>query len=730
MDGQRADTAGKYSSLPADRISATLALDTPVTEVSGVSAARARGLAKRAIYSTRDLLSNYPRRYLDMSRVSTIVDAPLGEGSTILGSIYKIELKQPRPHLQLTEITVVDDTGTLIVTCFRQPWIARRYHQDDRVAVSGKVEFNYGFRRMTNPNIELIEDHVDEQQGIIIPVHPTTSSISGAWMRRLVGNALDRCAGIDDPLPLSLRLKYRLHSRQCALQAIHFPYTMDEAVQARRRLSYDEVLLLELRLLSQRAQWQAQHHPTSHVVDGVHLKSLEAAIPFTYTDEQKAARDDILAALAAPRSAKHLVLGDVGCGKTILAACALATCADTGTQGMMMGPTEVLVSQYARSIGPLFDQANISWAVLTGSTSNEERAHLTARFASGDLDILMGTHVLLEKDVCPQSCSLVVIDEQQRFGVDQRAALEAKGDGADVLSLTATPIPRSLALALYGDTTLSYIHERPFAHEPTVTQVFSHSRRNEAYDVAREALTAGQQVYIVCPLIGRRDSPSDATEESYAYADISIESYDDIQDDNPRAARAETAQLRKVFAGYRVEMLHGHMKSEQKQETMDAFLAGDINVLVATTVIEVGVDVPNATVMIIEDADRFGLAQLHQLRGRVGRGTLAGHVCLVSGSKAPTALKRLSAMENISDGFSLAEYDLSLRREGDILGNRQHGASSLKLVNIARDARMIEAAHDDARAIIDVDPDLSEVDHRALRHEVEMIFGSPGKEIS
>jgi ATP-dependent DNA helicase RecG len=729
-EGTRAKRSGTVGGASPDRLAATLAFDGNVEHVRAVSSARATALGSLGIHTVRDLLTHFPHRYLDMSATATIARAPINQPCTIDARVHEVKLKNPRRNLSLTEITLVDDTGTMIVTCFRQPWLANRLAKGDRLAVSGKVEFSYGYKRMTNPFLELIEGEA-EASGMIVPVHPATEKIPTAWMRRLIANALELCRGLDDPLPLDLRTRYRLMSRQAALGSIHFPLSMDEARQARRRLAYEELLMLELHLMTADGAG-ANRKGTCHVVDGACAQALQDALPYTLTDEQLAARAQIAQVMASPRRAHHMLLGDVGTGKTIVAAFALAFAADTGTQALMMAPTEVLAAQYAQALGPLLEHAGISWALLTGSTAAADRAQTVQRLAQGTLTVLFGTHALLSDDVAPARCSVVIIDEQQRFGVDQRRMLAQKGQAADVLSLTATPIPRTLALALYGNMTLSYIRHRPRGRTATTTRLFAHSQRGDAYDIAREQLQQGRQVYVVCPLVGdkpaarrgRAAKDDDVAEgDGYAYGAIAIEQDGDFGQADAKAALQQADFLRqKVFCGYEVGVLHGKMKSAEKHRVMQEFRAGDIQVLVSTTVIEVGVDVPNATVMIVEDADRFGLAQLHQLRGRVGRGHHAGHMCLVSGSKAPAALERLAAMERTEDGFKLAEYDLSLRREGDILGNRQHGASVLKLVNVVRDAAIVEAAHDDARALLDADPLLSEPRHQAIRYELARVF--------
>ncbi len=698
-----------------DRLAATLALDESVGRVRLVSPARARALEALGVRTVRDLVTHFPRRYIDLSRRETVASAAIGEQCTVEGTVHEIKLKRPKPKLPLVEITLVDGTGTLMVTAFRQPWLMDQVRAGMRHRRGGKLEFSYGFKRMTNPYLEALEGAEGAAAGMVIPVHPATEKLSAAWVRRLVGNALTQVAGLYDPLPLELRAKYRLMSRGAALAAIHFPRSMDEASEARRRLVYEELLFLELMLMEEGRERAEGCEPVRHVTDGPRLTALAAALPWELTDEQKAARDDILAALAAPATANHLLLGDVGTGKTVVAAHALAAAADTGGQALLMAPTEVLARQHGKSLGPLFDQAGISWGVLTGSTPPAEREAVIPRVAAGEVEVLVGTHALLQEDVRPRRCTLAVIDEQQRFGVDQRAKLLAKGEAPDALYLTATPIPRSLALALFGNLTLSYIRHRPHDASARTTKVVAKQERGRAYDAALAALARGEQVYVVCPLVGASAEERDAKagkragregdEDEYAYAAISIEDDADLDGGNVAAAEREAAFLQqKTFVDWKVELLHGRLPAAEKQDVMARFRAGETQVLVATTVIEVGVDVPNATVMIVEDADRFGLSQLHQLRGRVGRGEKPGEVYLVSASRT----------------------DAALRREGDILGNRQHGASALKLVNVVRDGKVIEAAHADARALLEEDPRLEAPAHRALGREARLAFKRAG----
>lgn len=717
----------------AERLAATLGQDSPVTSVAGVSSGRAAAFLRLGIKSVRDLLTHYPRRYLDMLQVASIGSARIGEKATIVAIVHEAVVKRPKPKLDLVEVTLVDGTGTLIATFFRQPWLAKTLTPGTRVSVAGQVDFNYGFKRMTMPFMDRLDSDESVSEGKIIPLHPATEKVPTGQMRRIIANALDQSSQTYDMLPLELRAKYRLMSHSAAMRAIHFPHSMPELAQAKRRLAYEEVLLLELHLMADALRQQGENPSCVHRADGPAVQALRAALPFPLTQDQENAVFDLLARMASPERMLHMLLGDVGTGKTIVSAFALASAADTGTQALMMGPTEVLAEQYAKSLGPLLDKAGVTWGLLTGSTSAEDRRGILDALADGSLSVLFGTHALLEKDVVCHACSIVVIDEEQRFGVGQRDALVSKGVCPDILAMTATPIPRSLALALYGSMTLSYLRQVPFDRPPRTTKVFGFRERGKAYDIALEACRRGEQAYVVCPLVGKK-APTDGKEtkqrdefvleEDEAY----IDSDADMADDNPKAAKAEAAFLKaKTFAEFEVGLLHGRMKPDEKRRVMDAFRAGEIDVLVSTTVIEVGVDVPNATVMIVEDADRFGLSQLHQLRGRVGRGRLPGCVCLVSSSSSEEAMERLAAMERTDDGFELAEFDLSLRREGDILGNRQHGASGLKLVNVIRDGALIEAAHADAVDLLAADPQGETLAMKMLLREADAYFGEEAR---
>lgn len=727
----------------SDRLSATLRFDGPVEAVSQVSPQRARALAVRGIEVVRDLLDRFPRRYLDMSQVVTIAQATIGLSCTLVARIYEAKVKKPRRNLNILEITLLDSTGTLIVTCFNQPWLADKLHKDDLVSVSGTIEFNYGFKRMTNPIITRLEE-AGEAHGIIQAFHGSINKLSPSIVKRMIAHALEEVRGLYDPLPLSLREHYRLCSRYQAYRAIHFPESIEEVDMARRRLLYEELFFLELQLITEQREHALQFPGFEQGADEALVSELAHVLPFELTSEQAGARDEIWADMAAPKAMDRLLLGDVGTGKTIVAFCALVCAARNAHQAVMVGPTEILVKQYARSLGPLLDRLGVSWCLLTSTTPTDEKERSLQALAKGQVSICFGTHAVFEPSVQFADCSFVCFDEQQRFGVEQREALLAKAPGADVLSMSATPIPRSLALALYGTTAISYLRKPPQIKSSRTTTVLPFTEEGVAYDAVRAALARGEQAYVVCPLIGiptkdllaRSDEEESEDEQvEYALVEFGLESdaFNTETAGSGQASRFTAAEQHaeilqsQVFPSARVALLHGRLAAEEKSAIMEAFRAGEIDVLVSTTIIEVGIDVPNATVMIIEDADRFGLAQLHQLRGRVGRGEKPGAVYLVTRSKAPAALERLRAMEVTEDGYELSEIDLAQRKEGDVFGARQHGQAALRLVNVVRDRAVIEAAYRDAYDIIYNDT-LSEAERAILERERSMVACRLNKE--
>ncbi|MBP3894769.1 MAG: ATP-dependent DNA helicase RecG [Atopobiaceae bacterium] len=696
----------------AERVSRTCSLADDVGRLRYVSGAREKALDRLGITRVRDLLLHVPHRYLDFTNTVCIGAAQVGDEVTVVGTVDKVTLKRPKPRMQIVEMYVIDETGVVQASFFRQPWIADQVHAGDMVALSGKLTFAYGFKQMKAPFYEVLSASTEKgSYARVLPVHPVGEGITASWMRRIVSAALADVGDVCDYLPARLVARHRLLSLGRALRQVHYPTSMDCKEPARRRLAYDELLCLQLALLTRQRLSLAGVEPTVHATSGPHIDALVDAMPFALTYEQCVAVDQIFNDMGSPHVMNRLLLGDVGTGKTAVASMAMAAVADTGTQASMMAPTSVLARQYAEKLGPLLDKAGIAWVLITGSTSADERARAREGIAVGSITVVFGTTAILSDDIMFNRLTLVVIDEQHRFGVDQRAALRRKGAGADLLTMTATPIPRTLALSIYGDVNCSRITQRPVEGAGITTKSLAPVNLDVAWTAIREAVDAGHQAYVICPLVDDSDDGSEL-------------------DDVPEASRSKSTQLNSAVRTYetlsgrtypdlRVALLHGRQSAAEKDDVMARFRAGEIDVLVSTTVVEVGVDVPNATVMVVLDADRFGLATLHQLRGRVGRGRDAGTVYLSCAAKRGTpARTRLDALEATSDGFELADLDLKLRHEGEVLGYRQHGGTNLQVVDLVADADLIEAAHEDARELENDDPTLSQPVNRALALEV------------
>ena len=705
------------------RVARSRALTDDVGSLRYVNGKREQALVRLGLRRVRDVLLHLPSRYLDFSCVTKIAFADVGSDVTVVGTVDKVTLKRPRPRMQIVEVYVVDDTGVLVATFFRQPWIADQLHAGDVVALSGKITFGYGFKQMKAPFHEVLgEGDASGSFARVLPVHPVGEGVSASWMRRIVSAAVADASDVCDPVPAAFVARHGLMSLGQALREVHFPQSVASAETARRRLAYDELLTLQLTLLTRQDLELEGVAPFVHTIDGPYGRRLVKALPFSLTDEQRVAADEILADMAAPRVMNRLLLGDVGTGKTAVALVAIGAVADSQSQAVVMAPTSVLARQYAEKLGPILDEARISWALVTGATPAAERSAIAEAVAAGELTCMFGTTALLSDDMAFARLSLVVIDEQHRFGVNQRLALRKKGRGADLLTMSATPIPRTLALSVYGDIACSRIRHRPRPGAGVTTKVIPPENIDIAYGAIRDAVAAGHQAYVICPLVDDKDDGKEL---------------DDVPERSQAGAKqlhAATSTLESLRRGplrsLRLDLLTGRMSPADKDEVMARFRDGAIDVLVSTTVVEVGVDVPNACAMLVFDADRFGLATLHQLRGRVGRGDNAGTVYLCCAAKRNTpARERLGALEATSDGFELAELDLRLRREGEVLGYRQHGGVTLRVCDLASDGDLVEAAHVDARAICDVDPGLVHPLYAPLARECRDRFGAYFEEV-
>ena len=725
------------------RLAASCALDAPLGMLPYVTPVRAKLFSNLGIHTLRDLMLRIPRRYLDFSRHVSILEAAVNDTVTISCVIDRINLKRPRPHLSIVEMYVTDTIGIMRISFFRQPWLAKAYHVGDVVALLGKVEYSYGFKCMNSPFIELIhaadtrptDGHAADTHAAdayeqdkrapqpvantrldthILPVYALCDGLSAAWYRRIIKICLHKILPLVDCIPSVYLARNRLMGYSTAIQQIHMPTSMSAQDAARRRFAYNELFFLQLALRA-RTSVEDTQDPIQHCINGSHLKNFYKALPFELSAEQQSAAHDLLHDMQAKTCMNRLLLGDVGTGKTVVCALGFAVCADTSTQAAMLAPTSVLAQQYAEKIGTLLTKLSISWALLTSATTKSERADILSQLQTGSLQVIFGTTSLLSDDVQFHKLSYIVIDEQHRFGVHQRLALRQKSPFADLLAMSATPIPRTLALSFYGDLTCSFIKHKPFSTAKVTTKVLANENVSVAYDAVAACIEQGQQAYIICPLIDNQDART-TVDDIAPNAQSSAQTLHSAQ-------QTFEALKRSSFSAYRIGLLTGRMDNVEKDRVMSQFRAHKLDVLVATTIVEVGVDVPRACAMIILDADRFGLATLHQLRGRVGRGSLAAQVYLVTASKKHSlARRRLDILENTFDGFELSQKDLELRREGDILGYRQSGTLTLRVCDMVRDMDLIEAAHRDVGELLDGDPDLSQVQHRALVHEMHARF--------
>jgi ATP-dependent DNA helicase RecG len=711
----------------------------PLHSVVGGATAKALATAFE-MRTLGDLLRHYPRRYVQRGELTALDDLRAGEYVTLFAEVVSISSRKLRPKLFKTDVRIQDGRNSLTVTFFNQPWREKQLPLGRKVFFAGKVELFRRSWQMVNPEVQLIDDDAgvpgEEFAGAILPVYPASAKIDTFKIQRSVRIALEMLDTPDDPLPARVRLQMGLVGLRAALDGIHRPKTFAERDAARRRLAFDEAFVMQVALAQRRAGTAALPAVARPAVAGGLLDAFDARLPFELTTGQVAVGEVIAAELAQEHPMHRLLQGEVGSGKTVVAVRAMLRVVDGGGQCALLAPTEVLAQQHFRSItamlGPLAlrdqlggaDQAT-SVTLLTGSLPQSARKRALLDAASGTAGIVIGTHALLQEHVQFADLGLVVIDEQHRFGVEQRDALRAKArddQRPHVLVMTATPIPRTVAMTVYGDLEVSTLDELPKGRAPIATYVAPVNEKpawqQRIWQRIREEVDAGHQAYVVCPRIGDRDDaaggdPDDVPglDADPAIAAIAADAADepDAEPTRPPLAALDVfAQLRDgELNGVRVGLLHGRLPADEKDAVMRAFVAGDIDVLVATTVVEVGVDVANATTMVVLDADRFGISQLHQLRGRVGRGSAASICILVTEADAATpARERLDALAASSDGFALSELDLEQRREGTILGEQQHGRSDLRLLSLLRDRELVEQARELAVEVVAADPRL------------------------
>ena len=669
----------------------------------GIGPARARGLEKLGLVTVEDLLRCYPRSYEDRRKFSTVAAAPVDIPVCLeLLVAEPPRLSRIRKGLELVKARLVDDTGSLTATFFNQTYMKDALRPGETYIVYGKVEGPPGRRQMTNPVCER-SDRV-RFTGCVLPVYALTHGISNNLLAGLARRCVDECAGqLEEVLPGPLRREHALAAAEFACRNIHFPRDEEALELARRRLIFEELFYLTCGM----ALLRTRRDEAAGVPFAIPpVEEFLALLPFPLTGAQRRVMDEIAADVSAGPPMNRLVQGDVGSGKTMVAAYGAWLAAKNGRQCALMAPTELLAEQHFRSLAPLLEQASLRVGLLTGAVKGRARKELLAALAAGELDLLIGTHALLSEGVDYADLGLVITDEQHRFGVAQRAALSAKARRPPhVLVLSATPIPRTLSLVIYGDLDVSVIDELPPGRTPVQTFVVGEDKRQRMYGFVRKLVGEGRQAYIVCPAVEEGEDEGAGLKAATTYA---------------QGLQTE------VFPDLRVGLVHGKMKPREKDAVMTAFAGGELDVLVSTTVIEVGVDVPNAALMVVENADRFGLSQLHQLRGRVGRGKHQSYCVLVTSTRNPDSRARLKVLTRTTDGFQIAEEDLKLRGPGDFFGQRQHGLPQLRIADLAGDMRVLKEAQLAARELLERDPGLKRPEHAPLLKQVHRLFEQHG----
>jgi len=672
--------------------------------VKGVGEARARLLAKLGIYTVNDALNFFPRDYQDRSILKKIAELQDGEECSVRASLVSdVTESKPRRNLSIVKTLVSDGTAFLSLTWFNQSYIKNNLRNGTEYIFFGKVKRNGMRLEMHNPVIETAEQS-GKYTGRILPVYPLTKGLTQTHLRTIIENSLKLAESkFEEILPQDLRERYNLSHIGFSYEEIHFPQSLHHMEQARRRLVFEELLILQLSLLKSKGISKEQKGNRFEPVD---MSPLLNKLTFKLTSAQKKVFEEICYDMQSDRKMNRLIQGDVGSGKTIVAVMAIYVAAKNGYQSAFMVPTEILAEQHYRSVRQLFEDLGISVRLLTGSTKKKEKDEIKALAKEGKIDVLIGTHAILEDDTEFYKLGLVITDEQHRFGVRQRAKLSVKGENPDLLVMTATPIPRTLTLTLYGDLDVSIIDELPPDRKPIDTYAVNESYRERIYNFIRKNVAEGRQAYIVCPLVEDSD-------------EIEAESAEGL------AERIRDNELK----GLRVGLIHGKMKSAEKDKVMRKFVDGQLDVLVSTTVIEVGVNVPNANLMVIENAERFGLSQLHQLRGRVGRGKYKSYCILFNQSKSDVSRQRMEIMTSTNNGFLISEKDLELRGPGDVFGVRQHGLPELKIANLYRDISILKDVQKAVKHIIDGNL-LSDDQYMLLNKKLDDIIKEKFNEIS
>ena len=661
-----------------------LKLDSPVQYIKGIGPKRALYFRRVGVETIKDLIYLVPRRYVDYSTILRICDTRINDEVTIMGHVELVEARRTRSRTSLLTVVLRDKSGSMTLKWFNRPDLKGKFKIGDWLLVSGKVTFYRG-HQIVNPIYELIGEEETEQrkQGTVIPVYPLTEGLSIWDIRRAARIALDECLDdISETLPEGIIERNQFMALNTALRNLHFPLTIEEAMAARRRLVYDEFFFFEL-TLAQRKLKLANKNGISFIDHGNLAKKLLNGLPFALTRGQQDAVQDIVGDMKRSQPMNRLLQGDVGSGKTVVALYAILTAIENGYQSVLMAPTEILAEQHYLVLQEMLSGVGVKPYLLTGSIKGEERDAVNEKISSGEAQLILGTHALIEEDITFHKLGLVVVDEQHRFGVMQRAALVNKGTNPDFLVLSATPIPRTLALTLYGDLDISVITEKPPKRGEVVTKMVNAKDKNRTFSFMREILEAGRQAFVICPVIEKSEKME------------------------LRSVQEVVQEITAAFTNVSVGVIHGRLTTRDRIQIMHEYRNGRISILVATTVVEVGVDIPNATLMLIEHPERFGLAQLHQLRGRIGRGAERSYCFLVLNRYVkPDTFERIRFFEQNNDGFALAQKDIRLRGPGEILGKRQHGLPDIKIGDLEYDQELLYRARDDAFELIKYDPNL------------------------
>lgn len=673
-------------------------LDTDIKYLKGVGERRAAMLSRLGVSDVNALVRLYPRVYEDWSRIKSINEAQIGEICCIKGIVGSpVRKNLIRKGLTLYKTEITDGSGIMGITIFNSRFAAEKLTEGDEFLFFGRVGGNLYRKEMNSPEIEPAEG-ADR----IRPIYPQTHGLNSKMIEKLVRTALTECRDeLVDPIPLWLREKYCLMNLPDSLWNIHFPKSPDYLEEARRRLIFEELLILQLGLEKMRSQTQ---NNAGAIIERDFSDEYFSHLPFSPTGAQRRAVKEAMRDMMSGRQMNRLLQGDVGSGKTAVAAALVYSAAKNSMQSALMAPTEVLAEQHYKTFLKLFEGCSINVELLTGSDTAAQKRRKKEALKAGEIDLLIGTHAIIQSDVEFKSLALVITDEQHRFGVEQRNALGEKGENPHLYVMSATPIPRTLALIIYGELDISILDELPPGRQKIETYAVTSELRQRAYNYVKKHLDAGRQGYIICPLVDEGESDTElASAVKYA---------DELQHGD--------------FRGYTVGLMHGKMKSVDKKKVMESFSNGETQLLVSTTVIEVGVDVPNAVIMVIENAERFGLSQLHQLRGRIGRGQYKSTCILITDAKNDTAQRRMKVMETTTDGFKIADEDLKLRGPGEFFGSRQHGLPEMKIADMLEDRSTLEETQRAAKEIVARDPELSSPESTALKNEIQRLFDAVG----